>query len=172
MSEIYQPAEDSYLLAQTLKREIKNKDIRALEIGCGSGVQLKALKELGIKNIFGVDISPDAIEHCKQLGFKCIESDLFSKLKGKYDLIIFNPPYLPDHEFDKKRDTSGGKKGSEIINRFLKKAHKYLNKNARVFLLVSSLTKHIKWEGYNKKIISRKKLFFEELYIYKLWEKR
>jgi release factor glutamine methyltransferase len=119
---IYQPEKDSYLLQKVLKENILNKKISVLEIGIGSGIQLETLKELGIKNIQGVDINPEAVEHCKNLGFNCFESNLFENVKGKFDLILFNPPYLPE---DKREDeesrlaTTGGKKGSEIINKFL-----------------------------------------------------
>ena len=87
-------------------------------------------------------------------------------------MIIFNPPYLPETQYDKGKDTTGGKLGSEIANKFLIKAHKYLKKNGRILLLVSSLTKNIKFENYHKKIIAKRKLFFEELYVYEIWEKK
>ena len=185
MNFIYEPEEDSYLMQEALEKNLKKKEIRILEIGIGSGIQLQTLKKLGIKNIFGVDINPKAVDHCKKLGFNCIQSDLFSKINGKirsdpkskeglikgnfsspYDLIIFNPPYLPKDSkepTDSQIATTGGKKGSEIINKFLKQAKKYLTPKGKIFLLVSSLTKGVNYRGYNKKIISKKKIFFEEL---------
>jgi len=169
--EIYPASEDSFLLSETLKKEIKNKNIKFLEIGIGSGIQLQTAKELKIKEIFGVDINPDAIKHCKSLGFNCIQSDLFQNVKGKYDIIVFNPPYLPLDKQEPKSSrvaTTGGKKGSEIINKFLKQAKEHLAKDGKILLLTSSLTKGINWQGYNKKLLSKKKLFFEELYILEL----
>jgi len=169
--EIYPASEDSFLLSETLKKEIKNKNIKFLEIGIGSGIQLQTAKELKIKEIFGVDINPDAVKHCKSLGFNCIQSDLFQNVKGKYDIIVFNPPYLPLDKQEPKSSrvaTTGGKKGSEIINKFLKQAKEHLAKDGKILLLTSSLTKGINWQGYNKKLLSKKKLFFEELYILEL----
>lgn len=173
MSLIYFPEKDSYLLSKILKKEIKNKDINCLEMGIGSGTQLQTLKEIGIKkkNIFGADINKEAVKYCKKLGFSCVISDLFEKIKEKFDLIIFNPPYLPE---DKKEDkesklaTTGGKKGSEIINRFLKQVKSHLTKNGKIFLLTSSLTKDINWNDWKKKKLAEKKLFFEMLYVWEL----
>ena len=173
MSLIYEPAEDSYLIQEVLEKELLNKNINILEIGCGSGILLSALKKLGINNIFGADINRDAVKHCVSLGFNCIRSNLFSDIKEKYDLIIFNPPYLPeDKRGQEDREsmlaTTGGKKGFEIINRFLKQAKNHLNQEGKIFLLTSSLTKNINWLDYKKKLMAKKKLFFEELYVWEL----
>lgn len=184
MSEIYEPAEDSYLLSKVLKKEIKNKNIKVLEVGSGGGIQLKALRSIGIsnENIFGVDINLEAVNRCRELEFNCAESNLFEAFKmnvkqrkpwfsRRYNLIIFNPPYLPIDKSEPKESqlaTTGGKKGSEIINEFLKQAKNYLKKNGRIFLLTSSLTKEINWLDYKKKIVGKKKIFFEELFVWEL----
>lgn len=176
----YEPDDDSYLLKTVIEKEVpklikNNKDLKFLEIGCGSGIQLQAALNFGIKkeNIFCCDINQVAVNNCKKLGFNCVKSDLFDKInkKLKFDVIVFNPPYLPEDENeprDSKLSTTGGKKGSEIINKFLIQAKKYLNKKGIILLLTSSLTKGINLKGYNKKLIDSKKLFFEELYVFKL----
>jgi release factor glutamine methyltransferase len=176
MTLIYEPSDDSFLMKGVLEKEIQrllqeNKSIHFLEIGAGSGILLKTARDIGLKNILGSDINIDAINHCKQLGFKMIESDLFEKIKGLFDIIIFNPPYLPIQEGEDKESqlaTTGGKDGSEIINKFLKQAKKHLTKNGIVLLLVSSLTKEINWLDYQKEFVGEKKLFFEKLSIWKL----
>ena len=178
MNEIYSPEEDSYLLSEVLKKQIpkllaKNKNAKFLEIGCGSGIQLQTAFDSGIKkeNISSCDINSEAVRHCKNLGFNCIKSNLFQKIKGKFDLIIFNPPYLPSDSREPKNSrvaTTGGKKGSEIINKFLKQSKKHLAKNGRIFIVASSLTKGINFLGFKKKIIAKKKIFFEELRIFEL----
>jgi len=168
--EIYQPSDDSFLLAESVKEVIKKDDFtNVLDMGSGSGIQAETAIKAGInpKNIVLADINPDAIKLLRKKfpKSKVILSDLFEKIKGKYDLIIFNPPYLPDHEFDKGADTSGGKKGSEIINRFLSQAKKHLSDNGIILLLISSFTKGIDWQNYKKKLLGTKKIFFEELYV-------
>jgi release factor glutamine methyltransferase len=173
MSQVYLPQEDSFLLSSTLKKEIKNKKIKFLEVGSGSGIQLQILFELGIEkeNIFACDINSDSVKACRKLGFNCIQSNLFENIKGKYDLILFNPPYLPEDKMEdeeSKLATTGGKQGGEIINKFLTQAKKHLKKNGKIFLLTSSLTKGIDWKTYKKRILARKKLFFEELRVWEL----
>jgi release factor glutamine methyltransferase len=178
MSLIYEPAEDSYLLLEVLEKEIPllledNTELKVLEIGSGSGIQLKTLLHLGVKkeNIFGCDINPDAILHCQNLGFNVINSDLFSDVSGKFDLIIFNPPYLPIEEGEDKDSqlaTTSGIKGSKLINRFLKKADSFLTSNGEIFLLISSLTKGVRWRNYQKELLTSKKLFFEGLEVWKI----
>lgn len=176
MKEVYSPAEDSFFLSEILEKEIlklsdKKSDIKILEIGCGSGIQLQAMQRAGIKkeNIFSCDINSVAVRHCRKLGFNSVKSNLFEKIKGKFDIITFNPPYLPESKFDKEKDTTGGKQGGEVINKFLRQAKSHLIKNGKIFLLTSSLTKGINFLDYKKRLLGKKKLFFEEL---RAWELR
>lgn len=173
MSLIYSPEDDSYLLQEVLKNEIKNKDITCLEVGVGSGIQLETLKEIGIKkeNIYGSDVNKEAVQFCKEKGFNCFVSNLFEDVKEKFDLIIFNPPYLPktkNEDEESELITTGGKEGSELINKFLIEAKKHLNENGKIFLLVSSLTKGINFLDYKKRIVGEKKIFFEKLIVFEL----
>jgi len=175
MSEIYEPAEDSHLLANVLQRYFSShiQDLNFLEIGCGSGIQIKTLLNLGIKkeNINCCDINPEAVAKCKELEVNCVLSNLFEKIEGKFDVIIFNPPYLPEDKNepeDSRIATTGGKKGSEIVNKFLRDAKKHLKENGKIFLLTSSLTKDIDFLDYQIDLMATKKLFFEELFVWKL----
>jgi len=173
MSSIYKPAEDSYLLSRILKEKIIDKNIKTLEIGTGSGIHLETLKNLGIskENIFSSDINSQSVRHCSLLGFNCVQSDLFENIKGKYDIIIFNPPYLPDdarEPCDSKIATTGGENGCEIINKFFLQAKSYLKENGKIFLLVSNLTKGIDFLNYKKNLIGTEKLFMEELSVWEL----
>lgn len=178
MPEIYQPDEDSFLIADVLKKEIpslmsNNKELKLLEIGCGSGFLLETALKSGIKkeNILGADINEKAVEYCKNLGFNSVVSDLFSNINGKFDVIIFNPPYLPLDErepLDSRLETTGGKNGGEITNRFLLQAKSHLAKNGKIFFVASSLAKGIDFSGYKKRKIAEKKLFFEKLWVFEL----
>ncbi len=94
------------------------------------------------------------------------------KKQIKFDLIIFNPPYLPQEL--KKRDITieGGKKGYEIIERFLSNVSNYLKKDGRILLLFSSLTNKRKINELVEKNklrfieLEEKHIFFEDLYVY------
>ncbi|MBU2104155.1 MAG: methyltransferase [Nanoarchaeota archaeon] len=165
-------------MSNILKKEIpelleKNPDLKVLEIGAGSGIQLQVLLSLGAKkaNIFSSDIEEEAVAYCNSLGFNCVQSDLFKNINGKYNVIIFNPPYLPEDSkepCDSKTATTGGERGGEIINGFLKKAKEHLTSKGKIFLLTSSLTKNIKWLDYQKKLLGCEKLFFEELCVWEI----
>ncbi len=174
---IYPPAEDSFLMQEVLRKQLpklftKNPKLKFLEIGAGSGINLKTAKNyLPKKQIFACDINPRAVKHGKKLKFNCIKSDLFENIKERFDLIIFNSPYLPENPNepkDSKLATTGGKTGSKIINQFLKQAKKHLSKQGKIFLLTSSLTKKINWQNYKKKKLAEKKLFFEKLFVWEL----
>ena len=121
MSEIYQPAEDSFFLNEFVKKEVKNSDnkIKILDMGSGSGIQAQTCIDLGVppKNITLVDINPNSIKFLKEKFplSNIILSDLFSNLKNeKFDLIIFNPPYLPNNKFDKILIQVAGKKAPRL----------------------------------------------------------
>lgn len=166
---IYEPREDSFLLKKYVSKYTKNK---VLDLGCGSGIlSLEALKKTN--NVLAIDINKEAVEYCKKLGINARYSNLFSNVKGKFDLIIFNPPYLPynkNEDRETSKMVSGGKKGYEIIEKFLKQAKKHLNKDGKILLLFSSLTgnidKILKKYNYKFKLLEEKKLFFEKLYVY------
>ena len=171
---VYQPREDSFLLAKQLKKFLRNKDrdLEILDMGTGSGILAKTALELKFKNILAADKNPEALKKLKQV--KTIESDLFSNIKDKFDLVVFNPPYLPADKHDKEIDTTGGKQGDETILKFLKQVRRHLNKNGQILILVSSLTpmerieKEIEKQNFDKKILVEKKLFFEKLYVWLL----
>lgn len=170
---IYSPAEDSFLLEKEVKRYSKN--ISVLDIGSGSGIQARAAKAAGAKSVLASDIDPESVANVNSLGIKCIKSDLFNKITGKFDLIIFNPPYLPEDKRepkDSQKATTGGKKGDEIILRFLRQSTKHLNKGGKILIVFSTLTppdrvtKLLNRLGLKKNIIAREKLFMEELQVW------
>ncbi|MBU0958905.1 MAG: methyltransferase, partial [Nanoarchaeota archaeon] len=158
-----------------LKENIKNKKLKFLDMGSGSGYQAQTIINLGVsqKNITLVDINPKALKHLKLIFPKSrvIKSNLFSNIKEKYDIIFFNSPYLPEDKREPKSSrlaTTGGRYGGELLNKFLKRAKSFLKKGGKVYIVVSSLTKNINFEGYDKKIMDKKKIFFEELLVYEL----
>lgn len=190
---IYSPAEDSYLLEKEIKRHVEKlnkkekQDIRVLDMGSGSGIQAKAVINAGInKNqVFCADINPEAIKYLKSQGLQAIKSNLFSNLNKseKFDLIIFNPPYLPEDKQEPRESklvTTAGKQGYEIILEFLNQAKQHLNQKAIILLLFSSLSQpkiilnQASKLGYKAKKFAEQNLFFEKLFVYEfsLIEKR
>jgi len=183
---VYAPAEDSFLLSQVIEDylESKNKEelekLTFLDMGTGSGIQSETASQFIPKdNIYAVDINEAAVKLVKSKGFKATRSDLFSDIKlraMKFDIIAFNPPYLPEDEegFDNLPDTTGGEKGDEVALVFLQVSKNYLTQNGVIFLLVSSLTPteklkaEIQQQGKKLEVVASKKLFFETLEVWKI----
>ena len=168
---IYEPREDSYLLQKHVKEYANGK---VWDVGTGSGIQATTALE-NTPDVLAVDINPEAVEHCQQQGITAKQSDLFSNVSEKYDLIIFNPPYLPeDHHEDaaSKQITTGGKEGNELLKKFLHQAKKHLAPEGNILIVISSLTpeaeKIMDEHGYKHTILERQKHFFEELIVYLL----
>ena len=168
---IYEPRDDSRMLEKQIKKFAAG---RVLDIGTGCGIQALAALEK-TKDVEACDINKEAVDYVKKLGVKAYQSDLFENVDGKFDLIIFNPPYLPlDKEEDEESRvvTTGGEKGYEIIERFLKEAKNYLNKDGIILIVFSSLSgdvnKVIKENGYCYEKLDEKKVFFESLFVYKV----
>jgi len=172
---VYMPAEDSILLSQEVENYLKDKskDIKILDMGSGSGVQAETCRSLGFEDILCADLDPEAIKLLLKKKFKALESNLFSKLKKqKFDLIIFNPPYLPEDKYDKKIDTTGGKKGDETIIRFLRQAKSHLNPEGNILLLLSTFTPRkrinsiLKEKKMKAEKLVEKTLFYESLEVW------
>ncbi|MGV8142851.1 MAG: HemK2/MTQ2 family protein methyltransferase [Candidatus Pacearchaeota archaeon] len=175
MSLVYEPAEDSFLLESVIPKYAKDKSV--IDIGCGSGILARTAKSARAKSVIAVDINLEAIKLLKKQNISAIKSDLFSKVKGKFDLIICNPPYLPedkDEDQESQKITTGGVRGDEFILRFLNSAVKHLAKGGTILLLVSSLTPKdriielLKKLNLKKKVIASKKVFFEHLIVWQI----
>ena len=79
--------------------------VEIIDLGCGSGaIGLSLEKKVSTKSVDLVDISPEALEvtniNCGKLksNAKLIQSDFFSNVEKKYDVIISNPPYIETNE--------------------------------------------------------------------------
>jgi release factor glutamine methyltransferase len=68
---------------------------------------------------------------------KFVVTDLFSNIKGKYNVIAFNAPFLASGGLDSGRTnpaTDGGISGREVLDRFLENYRKYVLKDHMVFI--------------------------------------
>jgi len=101
--------ETEYLVEKIINENPNVKSI--LEIGTGSGCIAIALKKKFINSkITASDISSDALKITKKnaeinnVEIEFIESDLFQNIDGKFDVIVSNPPYISQKDFEQLPD--------------------------------------------------------------------
>ena len=175
---VYIPAEDSYLLADNL--EIKEGQ-SVLEIGTGSGIVAMYASRL-TDSITVTDINFDACELARKNfeanNIKNIEilfGNLFEPVKNrKFDVILFNTPYLPTEDGEVIEDTlnyafDGGLNGRKVIDLFLNEVSNHLNDGGIVQLIQSSLSDNEKTldmldeQGFIAEIAASEHFFFEDI---------
>jgi len=141
---VYQPAEDSDLLARTARERVGEGD-RVLDVGTGSGYVAATLSDAGADAV-GVDLSPLACREAADHGVPVVRGNLVEPFRdATFDLVAFNPPYLPtpeDAEWDDwmEHALSGGEDGRRLIDPFLASVGRVLAPAGEILLLVSSLT--------------------------------
>lgn len=136
----YPPSDDTFLLMKLLDRAIQRKplrrDLKFLEIGCGSGlIAIYARKLFSAATVYAIDISIDAlrtsIKNVLRNGenlrdYRFINADLYHcfSSSAQFDYVLINPPYLPTNQTwissdPLKTAVEGGPDGVEILNSFL-----------------------------------------------------
>lgn len=145
-TEVYQPAEDSRLLADAVvaDREEASGDL-ILEVGTGSGYVAERVAEQTDARVLGSDLNPHACEQARARGVETMRADLLTPFRdGVFDAVLFNPPYLPTDPDDEQDDwmevaLSGGEDGRRVVEPFLEAVGRALAPDGAVYLLVSSL---------------------------------
>ena len=141
---VYQPAEDSALLARTARKYVE-PGTRALDVGTGSGYVAAELADAGA-DALGVDLSPLACRQARENGVPVVRGNLVEPFRSRsFDLVAFNPPYLPtpsEAEWDDwmEHALSGGEDGRRLVDPFLASVGRVLAPDGEALLLVSSLT--------------------------------
>lgn len=177
---VYEPAEDSFLFAENLDVE---RGMQVLDVGTGCGLLgiTAAEKAAGV---IAVDLNPYAVRCAK-------ENSVLNKVRGKmvfmqadllesfadgarFDLILFNAPYLPSEAYEAEtwigRSWAGGVNGRQVIDRFICQVHPHLKPSGRVLLMQSTLAsveetiRGFSVLGLQAKVKGERKLpFFETL---------
>lgn len=147
---VYEPAEDTFLVAD--KISVTNYNV-VLDVGTGCGI-LAILAAKKAKKVVGVDINPYAIKFAnknaetnrvsERIDFRL--GDLFDPIgkSERFDLILFNSPYLPS-EIDEEKSWigkawAGGSNGRKVINRFIENVPNFITTNGKILLVQSSLS--------------------------------
>ncbi len=171
---VYPPSEDTMLLLGAVDVHARE---RILEIGTGTGVI--ALHAAKVAHVVATDVNPTAVSLVRKnalkndLSLAVVRCDVFDGLRGTFDVIAFNPPYLEGDVVGgwDERAWRGGMKGIELTKRFLQGLPHHLTDRGHAYLLIRSdqiealmLTKNT----FDVKIVARRKLFFEELLVFEL----
>lgn len=177
---VYQPAEDSLLLAETAVAEVTPRE-RVLEVGTGSGyVAATVADEVGA-SVVGSDLNPYACLQARDRGVSVVRADLVSPFRdGVFDVVLFNPPYLPRDDDAAREDwmevaLSGGETGREVVEPFLDAVGDVLAADGYVLLLVSTLTgveevvEYAGERGFSAAAVREESYSFETLTVLKLW---
>ncbi len=175
---VYIPSDDTFLLAENL--EIKEGQ-SVLEIGTGSGL-VSMYASLLTDDVTATDINYNALELAEK-NFKLNNintiklefGDLFEPVKDKkFDVILFNTPYLPTDSEDIINDDlnyafDGGLDGRKVIDRFINEVSNHLNDKGIVQIIQSSLSDNNRTldmfdrNGFVAEIAESEKFFFEEI---------
>ena len=152
-SNVLDPRPETELIIEEVLRNIKDrkKQYKILDIGTGSGCLAICLaKELTNSKITAIDISKTAINVAKKnIKLKKLEHQIdlrlidINKIKDKYDIIVSNPPYLTECEYEKAQEEIknfepkvalvGGADGLQIY-RILSKKIDYIMTNNSYFV--------------------------------------
>jgi release factor glutamine methyltransferase len=134
--EVHPPAPMT-LLQQSILKEVRESD-RVLDMGTGSGVNA-VLAASKASSVIAVDVNPYAVKCARKNAklnhvsprIKVFQSDLFGNVKGKFDLIIFDPPFRWFKPRD-IRERATADENFRTMRAFFKNVRKYLNKDGRI----------------------------------------
>lgn len=149
------PRQDTEVLVETTldyipkdltRRKDRNQKLKVLDVCTGSGCILISLMKMRdtIEGV-GIDISKEALEIAtinKELNeVEClfVESDLFEKIEGEFDVIVSNPPYISTKEiealeeevklYDPMLALDGKEDGLYFYRKIIQEAPKYLKED-------------------------------------------
>ena len=210
---VYPPSDDTYLIIDYFKKEINenffdglpiNAIKNILDMGTGTGIialffqEIKKYLSKFTSKIYASDVSDVAIK-CATLNERTnnykdnitfIKSDLFRKfppnLKHSFDVIIFNPPYLPsisdkENNIIRKRSDSnwdGGERGFEVFLEFLGQVKDFLNLEQKYYIYYISssstdlnhLNEELETLGFQNRVLNKRHVFFEDIILNRLEE--
>lgn len=166
----YISSEDSALLRSVLKNYAGES---CLELGAGNGGGLVELtKRFGL--VVGSDLNRPSNDSWKRAEANFVLVDAAGCFReGSFDLVAFNPPYLPSDVIEDVA-VDGGADGAEVLNHFLGEAMRTVRKEGRIVMLLSgdnpieSIAQECEMHGFAMKLLSERRLFYETLAVYEV----
>ena len=173
---MYFPSDDSIFLSDIVNQYHGQL---ALEVGTSSGIILKELSK-NFRIAIGTDLDLNSLIHSQSIlkNDKLICCDAASALHNvEFDLIVTNPPYLPNNPNHVDKTIDGGPSGIEVSIHILTSALDKLTKTGKILIVVSSFSNKKKLERFIvennlvMKQIAKKNLFYESLEIMEISRK-
>jgi len=164
--DVYEPAADTELLVKSIRLR---QGERVLEIGTGTGIIAIHCAKHGCR-VTATDIVAEALELAREnaqqntVEVDLREGNMFEPVEGRFDVIIFNPPYLPTapedlthSPLDKALD--GGPDGTAVTIQFIEQLNQYLAHEGRAYIVVSSLQENGKIEDamHRQHLVARRR---------------
>jgi release factor glutamine methyltransferase len=169
-TEVYMPSEDTATLARVLR---SYRGGRCLEIGFGSGAVLQSLVPR-FEAVVGTDLVSVAQAVAAKGDAEVVLADRATCFRGGvFDLVAFNPPYLPSETIE-DRTVDGGRGGLQVPFEFLEEGLRVLKQDGVVVLLLSDEADLDEFrracEGMGLRVEEKggTNLFFENLFVFEV----
>ena len=151
-----EPRDDTEALVDLVLPEIRSiadryGEAKIVDMGTGTGaIAIALLANVDGLKATAVDISDDALKTASLNAenarvadrFSSLKSDWFSGFSGKFDMIISNPPYIPESEistlatevkkYDPLRALSGGKDGLQFYRKLAEESRPFLKPHGMI----------------------------------------
>ncbi len=180
---VYKPAEDTFLLAKIVEKEVPAGIVFEAGTGCGL---LSLIAAKTARHVVASDINPYAVLNaCQNARLNGLDNkvdvvrcDLSSaiRLDIQFDCVIFNPPYLPLEEHEQgwlAKAWAGGTHGVEVVERFIASTKALLGESGVFVCLVSGedglgrLKKSLENGGLSAEVLESVSFFYEKLFAVK-----
>lgn len=170
---VYRPSEDSRLLLESIRLDPGE---RFLEVGTGTG--LVALHAARLGPAVATDANREAAVLARAnarrngLSLEVVRTNLAAGVRGPFDVVAFNPPYLEGRPRDElERAWAGGDRGDEVSVRFLSDLPRVLRPEGRAYLLLSRANRGARALAesmFRARPVASRRLFFEDLDVLEL----
>ncbi|MCA1812545.1 MAG: methyltransferase [Halobacteriales archaeon] len=181
-AEVYPPAEDSELLLAALDLLDIGPGDAACDVGTGSGLLGLRMAARGAR-VVAIDINPHAARLARanaarnRLGMAVVQGSLLAPVRGPFDVVTFNPPYLPvqgETRGELPQAWEGGAGGIGWARLFLAGLQRVLGAGGRGLVLLSSLGDQEAFvalaleRGLMAVPVAQRKLAWEELQVWRI----
>ena len=171
------PRFDTEILVDEVVKYVGDQYLKVLDMCTGSGCIAVTISDMcDNATVVASDISKDAIDVAKenntlnQTDVTFVESDLFEKVEGLFDVIVSNPPYIRTEEIENLQEEvkmhdphlalDGGETGLDFYRRIVKDAKEHLKTDGMIFFEIGfdqaeDVSNILKENGYHDIVVKK-----------------